>query len=70
MRIEMLNYIYVAWSYMKINPCYVGPCHSSMVHSQVSDGGDDLQMWRLAAKVMSKQSQTADKGWFSGVRVG
>jgi len=24
--------------------CYVGPCHHSMAHPQVPDGGDSLQI--------------------------
>jgi hypothetical protein len=38
--------------------------HKSMVHSQVKDGGDGLQIWRVAANTLNKQSQTIDKGWF------
>jgi len=26
------------------NPCYVGPCLHGMAHTQVVDGGDDLQI--------------------------
>jgi hypothetical protein len=28
-----------------------------MVHHQVVDGGEDLQMWRVTADVLNKQSQ-------------
>jgi hypothetical protein len=28
----------------------------------VADGGDDLQIWRLAANALNKQSRTVDKG--------
>jgi hypothetical protein len=41
-----------------------------MVHPQVMDGGDDLQIWRIGANILDKQSQTADKGWSSSLRVG
>jgi hypothetical protein len=29
----------------------------------VADGGDDLQIWRIAENILSKQSRTADKNW-------
>jgi hypothetical protein len=43
-----------------------------MVHPQVLDGGDSLQIWRVAAKISNKQLQTADREWPSslGVRQG
>jgi hypothetical protein len=34
-------------------------CHQGMARPQVADGGDALQVWRLAA---NKQSHTADMG--------
>jgi hypothetical protein len=37
------------------------PCHHGMAHSQVVGGGDDLQIWRVAANILNKQSWTADK---------
>ena len=30
-----------------------------------ADGGDSLQMWRVAADIFNKQWQTAKKGWLS-----
>jgi hypothetical protein len=45
------------------------PCHHGMPRPQVADGGDDLQMWRVAASILSKQSRTADKGWCSSLVV-
>jgi hypothetical protein len=39
------------------------PCHHGLVHPQVVDGGDSLQIWRVAVNILNKQSQTADKGW-------
>jgi hypothetical protein len=39
----------------------MGPCHHSMAHRQVADGGDGLQIWRVAANILSKQSWTADR---------
>jgi hypothetical protein len=35
-----------------------------MAHPQVADGGDSLQIWRVATNVLNKQSWTVDKGWF------
>jgi hypothetical protein len=35
-----------------------------MARSQVADG-DDLQIWRVAANILKKQSRTSDSGWFS-----
>jgi hypothetical protein len=31
------------------------------------DGGDGLQIWRVAANILNKQSQTANKGWSCGL---
>jgi hypothetical protein len=33
-----------------------------MVHPQVVDGGDNLQILRVGANIFNKQSKTADKG--------
>jgi hypothetical protein len=41
-----------------------------MVGPHVADGGDDLQIWRLAMNISNKQSRTANKGWTSGLDVG
>jgi hypothetical protein len=43
-----------------------------MVHLQVVDGGHGLQIWRVVANVLNKQSQTANNERFSsmGVRHG
>jgi len=41
-----------------------------MVHPQVVDGEEDLQVWRVAANMLNKQSQTANKGWSSSLGVG
>jgi hypothetical protein len=37
---------------------------------QVTDGGEGLQIWRVAANILNKQSRTADKGWPSNLGVG
>ena len=34
-----------------------------MVHLQVADGGDDLQMWSVASDVLIKLSQVANNGF-------
>jgi hypothetical protein len=45
------------------------PCHHGMARPQVADGGDSLQIWRVAANVLNKQPQTADRGWSSSLWV-
>jgi hypothetical protein len=45
-----------------------------MVHPQVVDGGDSLQIWRAAANVLKKQLWAAEKydgppAWGLGVRI-
>lgn len=52
----------------KCEPCEVGPCYHSMAHSPVVGGGNDLQMWRVSADILNKQSRTTDKGWSSNLR--
>jgi hypothetical protein len=46
------------------------PCHHGIARPQVADGGDLLQFWRVAANILNKQSQIADKGWSSSLGVG
>jgi hypothetical protein len=31
----------------------------------IEDGGDGLQIWRVAANMLNKQSRTAENGWSS-----
>jgi hypothetical protein len=38
-----------------------------MAHPRVADGGDGLQMWRVAANILNKQSLTADQEWSSSL---
>jgi hypothetical protein len=45
-------------------------CHHGMARPRVVDRGDGLQIWRIAANILNKQSQTADSGWSSSLRVG
>jgi hypothetical protein len=46
------------------------PCHHGMTRPQVADGGNGLQIWRVAANLLNKQSGTAGKGWSSSLGVG
>jgi hypothetical protein len=41
-----------------------------MARPQVADGGDGLQIWRVAANILNKQSRTADRGWSSSLGFG
>jgi hypothetical protein len=41
-----------------------------MARPQVADGGDGLQIWRVAANILNKKSRTADRGWSSDLGVG
>jgi hypothetical protein len=50
-------------------PCYVGPCHNSMERSRIADGGDGLQIRRIAVCLLNKQSRTDGKGRFSSLGV-
>jgi hypothetical protein len=34
-----------------------------MACPQVVDGGDGLQIWKVAVNILNKQSWRADKGW-------
>jgi hypothetical protein len=56
--------------YMKPSHVRWVPCHHGMVCPQVADGGNTLQVWRVAANILNKQSQTADKGWLSSLGIG
>jgi hypothetical protein len=40
----------------------VRPCHHSMNHPWVTEGGYSFQIWRVAANILTKPSRTADKG--------
>jgi hypothetical protein len=46
------------------------PCHHGVARPQVANGGDALQVWRLAANILNKQSRTVDKGWSPSLVVG
>jgi hypothetical protein len=44
--------------------------HHGIVHPRVADGGNGLQIWRVAANILNKQSRTADRGWSLSFVVG
>jgi hypothetical protein len=46
------------------------PCQHAMARPQVAVGGDGLQIWRVAANILNKQSGRADNGWSSSLGVG
>jgi hypothetical protein len=46
------------------------PCHHGMARPQVADVGDALQVWRVAANILNKQSRTAEKWWSFNLGVG
>jgi hypothetical protein len=52
-----------------LKTCYVGLFLHGMAHPRVSDGGDDLQIWRITANIANNQSRTADKGVVLGLGV-
>jgi hypothetical protein len=41
-------------------PCYVGPCHHGMARPRFANGGYGLQIWRVAANILKKESRSAD----------
>jgi hypothetical protein len=41
-----------------------------MGRPQVANGGDGLQICRVAVNILNKQSRIADKGWSSTLGVG
>jgi hypothetical protein len=41
-----------------------------MAYPQVVDGGDGLQIWRVAANILSKDSVEVDMEWSSSLGVG
>jgi hypothetical protein len=57
------------FSYISVIHCHVKwvPCHHGMARPQVAVGGEGLQIWRVAASILNKQSRTADKGWPSSL---
>jgi hypothetical protein len=47
----------------------MGSCHQGMARPQAVDGGDGLQIRKIAANILNKQSRTAAKGWSSSLRI-
>jgi hypothetical protein len=47
-----------------------GSTVTGMARPRVADRGDGLQIWRVAAHILNKQSRTADSGWSSSQEVG
>jgi hypothetical protein len=47
-----LNIFY--WRVEFYTPCKWNPCHHGMACLQVADGGDALQMWRVAPNILNK----------------
>jgi hypothetical protein len=73
---SFLFYCKLQLKYVNYGPCDVVihvkwvPCHHGMARPQVADGGDGLQIWRVAANIFNKQSRTGDRGWSSSLGVG
>jgi hypothetical protein len=47
-----------------------GSRHNGMARPQAADGGDGLQIWRVAANILNKQSTRAERRWTCSLRVG
>jgi hypothetical protein len=41
-----------------------------MARPRVADEADGLQIWRVTANMLNKQSRTAYRGWSSSMEVG
>jgi len=41
-----------------------------MARPRVADEEDGLQIWKVVANILNKQSRAADKGWSSSLGVG
>jgi hypothetical protein len=59
-------------NFLVISPFYMGPCYNDMARHRVADGGDGLQMRRVAANIFNKQLRTVQRmvlhlgGWVEG----
>jgi hypothetical protein len=53
--------VFTAWYLAKHHVRWV-TFHHGMACPQVADGGEVLQIWRVAANILNKQSWTAEKG--------
>jgi hypothetical protein len=63
-------FTYILKAMLQTNHVRWVPCHHSMARPQVADGGNTLQVWRVAANILNKLWRTADKGWPSSLGVG
>jgi hypothetical protein len=50
--------------------CFGALCHHGMARTPDEDGGDGLQIWRVAANILNKYPRTASKGWSPSLGVG
>jgi hypothetical protein len=62
---NIVDLILPSWTHVK----WVHSPHG-MARPRVADRGDGLQIWRVAAYILNKQSRTADSGWSSSLGVG
>jgi len=46
----------------KTNPCFVGSCHHGMARPRIGDGGDGLQILKVAVNILDKQPQQPIRG--------
>jgi hypothetical protein len=51
-------------------PMLGGSLVTTALCPQIADGGEGLQIWRVAADILNKELQTANKGWSSALGVG
>jgi hypothetical protein len=67
---ELVRFHYFPYTYQEMYHVTWVPCHNSMACPRVVDGGNGLQLYRVAANTLNKQPLTADKGCPSSVVVG
>jgi hypothetical protein len=61
-------YLFVYW--MTIFYVKWVHCNHGMARPRGVQRGDGLQIWRVAANILNKQSRTADSGYSSSLGVG
>jgi nitrous oxidase accessory protein NosD len=65
----MLLRVFVPYGIIFVTVCVYsmlsGSTVNGMARPRVADRGDGLQIWRVAANILNKQSRTADSGWSS-----
>jgi hypothetical protein len=57
------------FKYTRIHVKHVPCCHG-MARPQAADVDGGLQIWRIAANILNKQSRKTDKGWSSSLGAG